>query len=1321
MADQSATSGGTRVVPPGQLLWELEERARGRGPRPPRTKQSRVVKRRLGSLGALSGALLLLMTVVAPAMASGEYNLTTVGSSATINDALFTQGPLPSSAGTGVLSPFLQVKNVGKDPDIEKGYNTNAAPQFDEQKNWTKALLLSTVPIREYQAKLYRVLFLDINQVGNDPDELLSLDQLKLFLVDSATVTDYDEGAETFGGVSYPKIYDLDTGGDSWIKMNYSLEAGSGKSDLTALIPEDLFDSAGPTCDYGQAGCHTWLTVWNLFGTHYPNTDGFEEWSTEVLPFVQISKTAAGTFDRQYDWTIDKSGDPLVHSLFAGGTGTTDYEIPVDQAVTDSNFKVTGTVTITVPSKLPDGDKDAPDATVTSLSDVFDQSGTKTTGTFSDCTTPFTVKAGSSLVCHYAVVPPNADAGVNTATAVITDNPTPFMATADVTAFTPTIKGYPTVHVTDKFGSDTAYSLGSASADKTFTDSHDFTCSTDSTKYTDGFYSYEVKNVATIVETGQTADETVTVNCYAPVVTKDVTTYWDRNWDWTITKDYDASYSLFAGDSVTHGYKVDVVPTKTDNGWGAKGSIYVHNPNPDTDMTLTSVSDLAGGITGMVSCPSLVVPKGGTLTCTYDTGAQNSPNSNPFGATNTATAVFAGANWTGSHAISFSATPTTEEEPVITVDDNNLTGEDWSASRASAEWTYSKDFACSSDPNDYQNGTYSYSLTNTAKINETGQTDTATVDVDCYAPVVSKTAAGTYDKTYSWTIDKTADGEYWKFIGDPAWTHDFKVAVDQSIADSKFLVSGTITVENPNPDAAMTVALKDVLSTGETATLTDCTSPITVPAGGSKDCKYEATPASQADGTNTATATLNGIDFAKSLGYTFTPNVVGYPTVNVTDTQATLGSASIDSSWTYSKDYSCPADQALYIDGVYEHTYTNTATITETGDQDSATVKLHCYAPVVSKDATATFDRKWDWTIDKRADQTSLELAIGQSFQVNYQVTVDATKTDSGYLVTGKVYVENPSPNDPMDVTVSDEIGDTAAAIDCGGGVGDTTLTVAKSTSGSCDYKVDFGTTKPSETTNVATVTFNSIDFTAPKAFTWALDDETDECIDLTDSKYGDLGTVCAGDAPKTFKYSMFVGPYEVCDTYQFKNIATLTTNDTDTEKSADWTVDITVPCAGCTLTQGYWKTHSELGPAPYDDAWALLDTWYYDGTTWIHGDSQYLKSQELFFSNNTTSTWFDVFWTPPAGNAYYQLAHQYEAAVLNILNEASAPASVTSAISHAEALFEQYTPADIAAMKGNQPVRKDFIATAGILGSYNTGTIGPGHCDEDKLSSSSQ
>jgi len=70
-------------------------------------------------------------------------------------------------------------------------------------------------------------------------------------------------------------------------------------------------------------------------------------------------------------------------------------------------------------------------------------------------------------------------------------------------------------------------------------------------------------------------------------------------------------------------------------------------------------------------------------------------------------------------------------------------------------------------------------------------------------------------------------------------------------------------------------------------------------------------------------------------------------------------------------------------------------------------------------------------------------------------------------------------------------------------------------------------------------------------------------------------------------------------------------------------------------------------------------------------------------------------------------------AAVLNILNGAD-PSAVTTTLNTALTLFQTYTPAQIGALKGNNALRNQFVNLAGILGSYNEGTIGPGHCDED-------
>lgn len=143
---------------------------------------------------------------------------------------------------------------------------------------------------------------------------------------------------------------------------------------------------------------------------------------------------------------------------------------------------------------------------------------------------------------------------------------------------------------------------------------------------------------------------------------------------------------------------------------------------------------------------------------------------------------------------------------------------------------------------------------------------------------------------------------------------------------------------------------------------------------------------------------------------------------------------------------------------------------------------------------------------------------------------------------------------------------------------------------------------------------------------------------------------------------------------------------------------NVSPPTTGCTLTQGYWKTHNATfkGGAPVDPTWAVLPGGLAESTVF------YLSGQ----------TWFEVFWTAPAGNAYYNLAHQFMAAKLNILAGAD-PTAVNSAIAAAEALFATYTPAQIGALAKNSSLRADFLSLASTLDDYNNGLIGPGHCSD--------
>jgi hypothetical protein len=185
-----------------------------------------------------------------------ELDLTTAGAGGSLNGGLFIQVP-DQSTGTGVIDPFVRIQANG----TEQGFNTDFRPlEFDEQSSptFTHSLLLSAVPVVNIGGTDYRQFLLDINQTANNP--LLSLDQLKIFLEGSGNIG-------TLAGLTN-LVYDLDAGGDNSIKLNYSLNPGSGAGDMYAYIPTSAFSGG------------TFVYLYSQFGTNFASNDGFEEWAT---------------------------------------------------------------------------------------------------------------------------------------------------------------------------------------------------------------------------------------------------------------------------------------------------------------------------------------------------------------------------------------------------------------------------------------------------------------------------------------------------------------------------------------------------------------------------------------------------------------------------------------------------------------------------------------------------------------------------------------------------------------------------------------------------------------------------------------------------------------------------------------------------------------------------------------------------------------------------------------------------------------------------------------------------------------------------------
>ena len=499
------------------------------------------------------------------------------------------------------------------------------------------------------------------------------------------------------------------------------------------------------------------------------------------------------------------------------------------------------------------------------------------------------------------------------------------------------------------------------------------------------------------------------IEYYTLQVAKTANGSFTRTYTWDLTKDWSGTYYKFIGDPLTsHAYHVVATKHTVDSAFAVNGDITITNPAPyPVSFTLSDL--LSDGTPITPVCPTYTIPGSSSVTCPYNValGSQLSGSNtatvaslHPFVYGNSTTVPI---TWTMTE-VGYSTVHVTDNGALLeTISDSDY-------------WDYSKDFTCPTDQSLYVGGIYSYSYPNTASITETGQSDSETVTVHCYAPIVWKDAHPSYHRDYTWTINKTADGSYDRFIGESV-THPFSVSVVKSEADSLFKVSGSITVTNPNPNAPMLgTTVSDQLDVLGSTVNVSCPDISNIPAGGTVTCTYEANLPSKTNGNNTATATFNGISFPYQVGYAFgdPTSVTGPASVTVTDTNGSQWEdVASDAYWPYNMVYTCSIDRGMYVDGTYSIVYPNTATIVETGQASSVNVTLNCYMPVVNKTAETSYNRYWDWTIEKSADQTTLTLMPGELFAVNYTVEVNASSTDADFLVAGEITVKNPKSQRP--------------------------------------------------------------------------------------------------------------------------------------------------------------------------------------------------------------------------------------------------------------------------------------------------------------------
>lgn len=486
------------------------------------------------------------------------------------------------------------------------------------------------------------------------------------------------------------------------------------------------------------------------------------------------------------------------------------------------------------------------------------------------------------------------------------------------------------------------------------------------------------------------------------------------------------------------------------------------------------------------------------------------------------------------------------------------------------------------------------------------------VEVNLFDLDPTKTAEGESRTEYEWEIEKTGTPDWNLFDGDTG-TSEFTVTVTKSPGTTTSSISGTITIENPAP-VAITVKVTDSID-GQSAEV-DCGSgsnEVTIPAGESAECDYVLEDAAGDEDENVATVTItDGNEYFNEDSYEAKATVIwGNPEVindeiTVTDTASEFGGPKVtdeSDSWTYDVTLSCAGVQWDGLTGSY--TYQNTATIDETGDSDKAFVKVDCYRLQVTKDADTSFDREYDWGILKEVVGTSsVEVPGGTTTATfSYRVTVNVEgSTDSNWAVTGTVSIYNPNPTrDAVLTSLTDVISPAIAAdLECDWD-DENVIPAGETVECTYDETLPDGTSR----TNTATATQQNYAFhhtnapvaggtkqytdTANVTFGNTPDNVTDECADVTDSEYGDLGEVCVGDAPlvETYDLTWDLDPAAACGVPQaFVNIATVTEQDTEESANDDATVTVTVQCAGFAgCTPGFWKTRTidaVWGPTTY-------------------------------------------------------------------------------------------------------------------------------------------
>lgn len=282
---------------------------------------------------------------------------------------------------------------------------------------------------------------------------------------------------------------------------------------------------------------------------------------------------------------------------------------------------------------------------------------------------------------------------------------------------------------------------------------------------------------------------------------------------------------------------------------------------------------------------------------------------------------------------------------------------------------------------------------------------------------VKKTAEASWEKVYTWDVEKSVDPSHLELKTGQTGTANWKVDVTQTgFVARNAVVFGTITVQNPNDFDVTGVTVTDALA----GAVVDCdgvagapavSTGLTVPAGATLSCVYSADRDSIGGGTNwaAASASIDGVDISDADWTDFAfgdPKVEINKTVKAVDGKNTWNGITGTTSFPYAEQFGCSSTgRTNVVNLIGDNPATPQVETNYVLDTDSATVTVHCAStpPPPNPPVTPPVDEHMDVQVAKDATP-QVQLVNGQA-TVNYTVRVKNSDT---------------APNQAHNVTLAD-------------------------------------------------------------------------------------------------------------------------------------------------------------------------------------------------------------------------------------------------------------------------------------------------------------